>query len=271
MKKIFLIVLISISHFSCQDVIEVELDSIEPRLVIDASLNWIKDTPGNSQYIQLTLTAPFFDNNIPPATGATVFVTDLNDNTFNFIEQENSGIYINNSFIPVINGEYNLTIIYNDETYTATENLIPTTPITRVEQKNDGGFSGNDTEIKAYYTDPENIKNFYLFDFQQNSTSLKSIEIYDDEFTDGNEIFAFYSSDDISPDDEISIKNIGISEQFFEFMNILLQQTDTDSGDPFETQPATVRGNCINETNPDNYPLGYFSVSEVSVFDYTVE
>ena len=54
-------------------------------------------------------------------------------------------------------------------------------------------------------------------------------------------------------------------------LNILLQQTDEDSGDPFETQTTTVRGNCINQTNPDNFPLGYFRVSETDVFTYVVE
>ena len=67
------------------------------------------------------------------------------------------------------------------------------------------------------------------------------------------------------------IRNSGISERTYEFLNILLQQTDEDSGDPFETQTTTVRGNCINQTNPDNFPLGYFRVSETDVFTYVVE
>ena len=54
-------------------------------------------------------------------------------------------------------------------------------------------------------------------------------------------------------------------------MFILLQQTSDQGGGPFETQPATVRGNIVNQTNPDNYPLGYFRVSEVSTLNYTVQ
>ena len=34
-------------------------------------------------------------------------------------------------------------------------------------------------------------------------------------------------------------------------MFILLQQGGEDGGGPFETQPATVRGNCINQTNSE--------------------
>jgi hypothetical protein len=54
-------------------------------------------------------------------------------------------------------------------------------------------------------------------------------------------------------------------------MFILLQQGSDQGGGPFETQPATVRGNMINETNSDNFPLGYFRVSEVSTLTYVVE
>ena len=54
-------------------------------------------------------------------------------------------------------------------------------------------------------------------------------------------------------------------------MFILLQQTSDGGGGPFETQPATVRGNCINTTNKENYPLGYFRLSEVDEFTYEIQ
>ncbi|MCF7569382.1 DUF4249 domain-containing protein [Sabulilitoribacter arenilitoris] len=270
-KKLTCLFLISLIIFSCEDVIQVDLETAQTRLVIDASLNWQKGTSGNEQFIKLSLTAPYFNNTIPPATGATVIVTDSNSNTFNFTEEGNTGIYTNNTFIPVINREYTLTITYNNEVYTATETLIPVSPIEFVEQENDGGFAGDEIEIKAFYTDPKDIENFYLFEFRKLATNIISLEVYDDEFTDGNQIFAFYSDENISSGDLLEIKNYGISRRAYSYLDILLQQTDDESGDPFETQPATVRGNCINTTNPDNYPLGYFRISETDTFTYVIE
>jgi hypothetical protein len=269
MKKLVIIV-ISLFLFSCEDVIDVNLNSTEPRLVIDASINWLKNTTGRTQFITLSLSAPYFDENIPAATGATVFVTDSNNNTFNFIEEGTSGIYKNDSFTTEIGGVYNLTINYNDEIYTATETLMPIVPIEFVEQKNDGGFSGDEIEIKAFYTDPGGIENFYLFEFIRTSSNSLNLEVYDDEFTDGNQIFAFHSDEDLETGDELIIRNYGISERYYEYLNILLQQTDDQSGDPFQTQPATVRGNCINQTNPEHYPFGYFRASEVDQLTYTI-
>lgn len=272
MKKLTYLILLSFfTIVSCEDVIDVDVNSAEPKLVIDASLNWIKGTASNRQFIKLSLTAPYFDNTIPPATGAIVAVSDSNNNTFNFIEESNTGIYINEIFNPEIGVTYNLSISYNNEVYTGTETLLPIAPIEFVEQKNEGGFSGDEIEIKAFYTDPGNIENFYLFEFIVFSRNELSLEVYDDEFTDGNQIFAFHSDENLEKGDELVIRSSSISERNYEFLNILLQQTDDESGDPFETQPATVRGNCINQTNPSNFPLGYFRVSETDVFTYLIE
>ena len=103
MKKIIYLLLISLSFTACEDVIDLELNSAEPRLVIDASLNWIKGTDGKNQLIRLTLSAPFYDLEVPPANGAVVTVTDSNNNIFNFIEDGDTGVYVNNAFIPEIN------------------------------------------------------------------------------------------------------------------------------------------------------------------------
>ena len=133
-----------------------------------------------------------------------------------------------------------------------------------------GGFSGEDVEIKAFYTDPAGIKNFYFFEFLPDFTPVPDLEIYKDEFTDGNQIFGFYDSEDIEAGDDLRIRIHGVSERFYDFMFILLQQGN-DAGGPFETQPATVRGNCTNKSNPNNFPFGYFRLSEVDEVIYTVQ
>ncbi len=271
MKNLIYIVLSCLFIVSCEEVIDLELPTAKPKLVIDASINWFKGTTGNEQKIKLTLTAPYFNSDIPPANNATVTIIDTNNNTFNFVEEGNTGIYKNNTFLPVLNNTYTLSIIYNNESYIATETLTPVSSIESIEQKNNGGFSGKDIEIKAFYTDPANQKNFYLFEFTNNTPPLSSLSVYKDEFTNGNKIFAFYSEKDLESDNILTIKNYGVSKRYYEFMFILIQQSENKRGNPFETQPATLRGNCVNKTSPDNFPLGYFRVSEADAFIYTLE
>ena len=270
--KRFAYVLLSITLFiSCEDVIEVDLNESEPRLVIDAGINWFKNTTGNEQSIRLSLTAPFFDDQVPPANGAIVSISDTNGNTFNFIEDANSGIYRNSDFIPVINAVYLLTVVYDNEVYTATETLKSVVSINNIEQKDDGGFFGEDIELKAFFDDPLGIENYYFFEFISNIPIIPTLEVYEDRFTDGNEMFGFYTEEDLESGNQVTIRNYGISERFYQFMFTLLQQGGEESGGPFETQPATVRGNCINQTNPDNFPFGYFRLSEVDEVIYTVQ
>lgn len=266
-----LYILIVCLFFSCEDVIDLKVPTSDPKLVIEASLNWFEDSDGSEQQIKLTLTAPFFDNQVPPANNATVFVEDSNSNIFTFLEQENTGIYKTNSFIPELNQEYTLTIIYDDQTYIGTEVLTSVTPIEYIEQNNEGGFSGEDIELKAFYTDPANIDNYYFFEFISDIPQIPVLEVYDDQFTDGNQIFSFYSEEDLQQTDIVTINNYGVSQQFYQFMDLLLQQTSDNGGGPFQAQPATVRGNCINITNPDNFPLGYFRVSQAYQFTYIVQ
>lgn len=272
MKKIITLLTLLILATSCEDVINVDLNTSEPKLVIEASINWYKGTIGNEQYIKLTLTAPYFDTSVPPANGAQISITDTNNNNnYDFVEDSNTGIYKNNTFQPILNETYNLTIIYEGETFTATETLKPVASIDYVEQNNNGGFSGNETELKAFYTDPEDEENYYFFEFKSDIPVIPSLEVYTDEFTNGNQIFGFYTEEDLETNDLVTIRNYGISERFYEYMFILLQQNNEDGGAPFQTQPATIRGNCINQTNPENFPLGYFRVSEVDELIYSVQ
>lgn len=271
MKKSIYLILFAVLIISCEDVINVNTPTEKPRLVIDASINWFKGTLGTKQEIKLTLTAPYFSDSVPPANGAQILITDSNNEAFNFIEDGSTGIYKNSNFIPVLNRAYTLTIIYQNETYIASETLKSVASIDYVAQNDEGGFSGNETELKALYTDPVNEKNYYFFEFINDISVIPSLEIYKDEFTNGNQMFGFYTEEDLSTGDIVTIRNYGVSKQFYNYMFVLLQQNSEDGGGPFETQPATVRGNCINQTNPENYPLGYFRVSEVDEYVYTVK
>ena len=270
LKKIMLS-LIFILALGCEDVIEINAPNIPPKLIIEASINWVKGTSGNFQAIKLSLSAPYFATQIPPANDAEITVTDSDNNTFIFNEEGETGIYVAYDFIPKIDEQYTLTIIYQNETYIGTEVLKSVTSITRVEQGNNKGFSGDETELKAYYNDPIDQENYYFFEFINDKNSLVDLEIYDDEFTNGNEIFGYFSKEDLNPGDDIIIRNYGVSKRFYEFIFLLLQQKSDENGSPFETQPTSIRGNCVNITNPSNYPFGYFRLSEAAQFVYTIK
>ncbi len=53
-------------------------------------------------------------------------------------------------------------------------------PIDFIEQKDDGGFLGEDIELKAFYTDPANIDNYYFFEFLSDIPQIPTLEVYED-------------------------------------------------------------------------------------------
>lgn len=266
-KLIFLIPVFLLLMISCEEVVDVELEESNPRLVVEASLLWKKGTEGNFQTIKLTTTAPFFEDETPPAKDAQVSVISEEGEIFNF-EEIDPGIYRNEQFVPDLNKNYELSITYQDETYIAMESLVPVSELQFIEQGSNGGFGGEDTELKVYYNDPAGVDNYYLFRFFFENLSF---QIYDDEFTDGNLSFAYFTNEDLLPGEEVAFEIQGISENFYEYMFILRSQAGTNGGGPFQTQPTTVRGNIINITNPENFAFGYFRLSETDFLQYTIE
>lgn len=273
MKKTYtsIVLLLTILFSSCEEVIDVDLDTAQTRLVVEAPLQWQKNTSGRTQRITLSTTTAFFSDKIPTVSGAKVTVANSNNRVFDFIEVDGAGEYYCNNFIPEINETYTLTILLNGVTYIATEKLQAVAPITEVVQDNEGGITKDEIQIKSYFNDPANELNFYLFQYAYKNELYQNLSTSDDEFFQGNRFFSLSRKDDIEVGDEVTVTHYGISQTYFNYLTILIKISGGDSGGPFQSPPATVRGNIINKTNKDDYALGYFSLGETDSKKITVE
>ena len=258
--------LLLVSAASCEEVVDIDLEESQPRLVIEASLVWNEEDLQMPLYIKLSTTAPYFDEEIPPVENAIISIHDGFGNKYFFYEIE-PGLYKNDGFIPNTEATYELEVTYNEELYVATASFVTAPEIEEIEQDNNGGFTGDETEIRAYFTDPEGKGDYYLFRFYHDDLSF---QIYDDELIDGNRTFAFFSDEDLKPGDDVALELQGISEQFYEYLFLLRSQAGTGGG-PFQTQPTLVRGNIINVSYPENFPFGFFRMSEKDVLTYEIQ
>ncbi|MGO4819236.1 DUF4249 domain-containing protein [Flavobacterium sp. W22_SRS_FP1] len=273
MKKIniFLALLLAFFLNGCEDVVSIDLKTDAPKLVIEASINWYKGTSGREQRIKLTTTTDYYSNQIPKVSGATVTIKNSSNITFDFTELSDTGVYICSNFIPIINETYTLTIINNGNTYTANETLKSVAPIAEIIQNNEGGFTGTDVEIKTYYTDPANETNYYLYRYNYSNDARQNFYADEDTFFQGNKFFSVSQSDDLKIGDQVTVTHYGVSKPYYNYMNVLISIAGSTGGSPFQSPPATVRGNIINTTSPNNFPLGYFSISEADTKIYTIE
>ncbi len=274
-KKVILAIIV-IAFTSCVDVVDVEVQDGPTRLVVEASLNWEKGTTGNEQTIRLSESSPFFSKGtVTEVTGASVVVTnDTSGDEFVFADQGN-GEYLSTTFEPVLGQSYSLRIEHNGEVYTASETMTPVTDITDIFQKREEGFNDEELEVHIVFTDPEEEGNNYLFKFQREGDLLPGLEVGEDRFLNGNEIDWWYEIEEdedeniepFQPGDILQIEMYGISRPYYDYIKILVEQLGGTS--LFDSTPVAVKGNCINETNPENYAFGYFRLTQVVKASYT--
>lgn len=273
MKKIYLLSAVVLSLFlhSCEEVVDVNLPQEKPRLVISGSINWYKGTAGFDQKIKLTTTTDYYSSTFPVVSGATIYVKNSINTVFDFIEIPSTGEYICTNFIPQLNETYTLTVISNGQTYTATETMKSLAAIEEIIQNDEGGITGNNIEIRTYYSDPDFEDNFYLYKYKYSNHAKPDYYVDEDKFFQGNRFFSVSDNEDLQTGDQVEITHYGISRGYYNYMNVLLSIAGTNNSGPFQSPPATVRGNIINTTNFDNYALGYFRLSEADVRNYTIQ
>jgi hypothetical protein len=256
---------------SCEKVIDVDVPSIEPKLIIDASFEVLFDeTPVTANTIvKLRLSADYFDEAIPTVTNATVFITNLSNNTvINFSDADVDGNYEPiTTFIPADDVDYELTVIHNNETYKGKASKVKSSQFISVAQGDETLFSGKETEVKVSFTDNASEENFYLFDFENNS--FLSIEDRFFNGTDYNFSF-FYQEDEIELPTTVRVKMSGITKEYFTYFRILINQSGQNSGGPFQSIPSSLLGNVINTNNEVNFPLGYFHISETDTYSLSL-
>jgi hypothetical protein len=268
MKKLYILSVLLIFLFtSCEKVVEIDVPSIEPKLIIDASFEIFFDkSPITAKVnVKLTSSADYFDETIPIVTNAIVFLTDLSNNTIIVFSDSNADGSFEpiTPFIPADNTSYELTVIYKNETYKGVATKVKSTPFIDAFQGDQTLFSGKETELKISFFDAPIVENYYLFDF-----SKDLFLAVDDRFFNGAEynFSFFYQEDELVLPETLTIKMSGITKEYFSYFRVLINQSGQNSGGPFESVPSSLLGNMINTTNEDNFPLGYFHISETDTF-----
>jgi len=269
-KALALLSLVSALFFaSCEDTVTLDLETGQTKLVIDAEIIWQKGTAGNEQVIKVSKTAPYYNNTTPKVSGAQVKIENSNGDVFTFNETE-PGSYVCTNFVPVLNMDYTLSVAAEGQTFRAVEKLTAVTPIDRVEQETVKDAVGDEfIEIVFYYKDPADQVNYYLTDFKSNYLLFPEYNLSRDEFFNGNEMDTRFTDDDkIKPGITYDITHRGISKNFYNYMNLILE---IYGGSPFSIPPGNIRGNIVNTSDSNNFAFGYFRLCEADKVSYLVK
>ncbi len=277
--------LVIVSATSCtEEIIIDDLENVDPRLVIEASIDVDKydDNSYKTQRIKLSETTSYYSNNYPPVKGASVFVTDANGMAMGtFLDlnpaipnDEEDGIYTAVDFIkPIIGNTYFLTVTVDGEIYKATDIFTSIVDINTINQETIT-FTEEIIQLNINIDNEIGVDNYYLSKIETPFRIIPEFNVLDDEqFSEevGSNNFNFtFIDEELKKDMYIAITLYGISKAYQKYLDKLLANSQGSNG-PFSTAPASVRGNLLNTTNKNNYALGYFSVNQSVKSSYIVK
>ncbi len=262
MKKsgiiVFLILLFTVTFFSCTEPIDINLDSSTIRLVVEGSFT----TDTISHKVRLSMTSSYFYNQSPESvTGATVTISD-GENSLN-LSEASPGVYQTAPSVYGIEGKtYTLNIKLNSQIggyseYSASSKLYPVAKLDSISLLYHPDWSTDGFwELKCYVQDPPST-DFYRFFISRNATmitdTLDEWFITDDRFFNGYYVngaaVGFFDQsvkeEKLIPGDTILLEMNNIGEEYANF--IWESQSELMGSYPlFSGPPANVKGNISN-------------------------
>ncbi|WP_224490803.1 DUF4249 family protein [Robertkochia flava] len=259
MRRFFILYIFLLLFTSCEDVVDIDLNDPEPRLVVDALLRVDSESPSNRVSVKLLLSSNFFEDNTA-VNDASVSLLNVDTGQNILLPAEgNNGVYSAVADTDVLtSGTLELQITYNGILYTAINEFAPSTPIVKLEQGTSSLFDDEDIEIIIGYEDPADQTNYYLLDYDQGEYFTSEDTFYPGQYFE----FSYFHGKAI-PGDTLEVYLLGANQEFINYMNQVLELSGEQGLTPFQTPVSAARGNIVgpNDTSM-NFALGYFAVLE---------
>jgi hypothetical protein len=282
--------------WSCEDVIDIELPTSDPVVVIDA---WITDKP-ETQTIKVLKTLPYFENSfLPGLNEATVRVQDLTDNVvYDFSRGEEDGTYIWEPDITrptfgKIGNDFKLTVQMGTISYEAYSSMNRVPQIDSIVYRFEKGnsFFPDSYFAQFYALDPIDPGDTYWIKAWKNGKFLNQPSEINISYDAGGSpgaivdgiIFIQPIRDGINPFDEdenneflspyepgdsVYVELHSINYDSYTFLNEVAIQTNRPGGfaELFAQPLANVSSNISlnDETSGASNAIGFFNVSAVS-------
>ncbi len=266
---LFLLLLTAGLFTSCVEVIDVDLNDADPRLVVEANLN----ARTQQAEVKLTRSRSFFAaEEAEPVNNATVSI-DI-DGTPTNIEFQGDGIYT--ALVPVVAGQTATLLVDDGGTVYSAVSEVPglveldslTDEFVEANSLFDGGWF-----ITLHWVDPAGVPNYYRVKISENDSSYSSpsdLQVFEGEFIDGLEfegsLFYFFESADSvtgTPADRVEVELISISAASYEYFNSLSDIIVNQGG-------GSVAAPANPVTNLTGDALGLFNVFQADTMEITI-
>ena len=290
----FLVAIWSVSLFftSCEQVIDLDLDTQEKQIVVDAYIYWEKGQNKAFPIVKLTYSMPFFSENSPEKISNAIVKLKTSSNqeyqlieatqltqSFTGIPTDPKGFYIYEQGItPVLGEEYTISIESNGKHYISKAKMkeVPQINLNRVIQKENAGIFKDQIELKFFFDAAPNEETAFFVVSKGSRDKRESYFSLDSQLlSNGKYFFTLTGLDEkYQKGDVVDIVLYRISLEYKQIIDLLIRNatnTGTRGRGGIFTIPNRIYGNVINTENPKENPLGAFRVSQYTKVSYTIK
>jgi len=264
-RYILFVVTCLICFSSCEEVIDLKLDTASEKFVVEAQLT---NQAGGAKVLISKTKGYSSANEFVGISGATVEIEDQQGIATRLNEGNTKGVYNHLTFRGIPNQRYNLKIVVNGQTFTASCLMPVIVPLEDVYPYELNLFDGPRLFTQVKYNDPAGVKNFYRFIEYKNGVYTKSIIAANDEFTDGRTVnqtifpFEFTEESKLKKGDKIRLEFLTIDEPVYKYW---FSVDNGAQGGPNSAAPANPVSNIKGGA------IGYFSAHTIQTREYTVQ
>jgi hypothetical protein len=258
MKRVPILLTVIILLTSCEEVIEIKLDYMNPGLVVEGVINDLD----NQCIIKLSKTTDYFNYRTnPTVSDAVITLTDDAGTRVNFNEEE-SGKYIVESFQSKPDIRYTLKILSEGEEYVADATIPRRVNVDSLtyQYNPESIIYEVGYVVSCHFSDPEEYRNFYrlkTYNINDKTKAKNSRDLYNDDFFNGNNVNLSWSNDVYQELDTVIVELYSLDIRTYNYYRTLF--TISDGAEMMSmTTPANPN------TNISNGALGYFGAYSVS-------
>lgn len=265
MKKLFLIALPLLALLSsCDDKIDLDLNTSNPYLNVDADIDNLVSTRDT---VRVSTTVGYLNQGkLPPVKGAFVVLSG-SEGTLDTLEEVKDGAYVVNQGWAGQPGQtYTLAIKLTDGTQFQAAAKMPRVQIldsVTARYKRDEFPYKDGYYIGIWYTENPGKGDYTLFELTKNDTLQnlpQNLFVIIDDLSDGVRVQGpILNNDPYKTGDTASVRVCNLTEDAYYFYNEL--QVQLNNGGLFSQPPANVRTNIVNVTpGSEMKTTGYFLV-----------
>lgn len=257
MKNILFLSTLLFIFAACEDVIDIDLKSTEPYVVIEGH---ITQEMGKS-YVKLTRSTDYFEPGVyPEISGAQVTVSDNLGTIYN-LEETETGTYTLPGFYGVENRTYSLKVTIDNQVYDGQVTMperLTIDHLSYMETPDYMEFSGGYL-VSCHVVDPPQQHNYYqikVYNIQDTNQANQTLVIYDDAFVDGNTLDMQWEQDQFFPGDTVVAELMTLASSTFDYYTML--NSVLDNSMMGSTTPANP------DNNLSNGALGYWGAYAIT-------